>query len=307
MRKLLVLLFAVIFIAAAGAWWLLIDARAPNEAPEFFSIEEFRSLVAADEGDGPATVRWLEVAHDKAPAWAVQAGRFGAPVEMSYNAVQLAWPGRSMVIGAAVDEEAFETMRQTPDGRFDERAYRILMASVGGADAVWITHEHFDHVMAIARHPRPQRLAETLRLNPPQLAALPAFIPDGRLPAELEGLEPVAVSRPTRIAPGVVVAPAAGHTEGSQVFYVQRADGQEYLLVGDIVWNMQNIADLSTRPRLLQYVVFEPDEVRTRVLEQVRALHDLMAAEPGLAIVPTHDRAHLRTLTADGLLVEGFQ
>ncbi len=307
MRKLLVLLFSLVFVAAAGTWWLLIDARAPNRAPQLFDLAAYRSLVAADEGDGPTAVEWLEVAHDKAPAWAVQAGRFGAPVEMSYNAVRLSWPGRSLLIGGAVDESAFESMRQTPEGRFDERAYRILLATVGGADAVWITHEHVDHVMAIARHPRPQRLAETLRLNPYQLAVMPAFTTDGMLPAELQGLEPVAVSRAKRIAPGVVVAPAAGHTQGSQVFYVQRADGQEYLLIGDIVWSMQNIADLSTRPRLLQYVVFDPDEARARVLEQVRALHDLMAAEPALVIVPAHDRAHLRMLTVDGLLVEGFQ
>ena len=80
------------------------------------------------------------------------------------------------------------------------------------------------------------------------------------------------------------------------------ASGEEVLLIGDIVWNMSNIADLTTRPVLTQYVVFDPNEVRERVKAQLRALHDLMAAEPDIAIVASHDRAHLQALDAEGVL-----
>jgi len=88
---------------------------------------------------------------------------------------------------------------------------------------------------------------------------------------------------------------------------VKRDDGREYLLIGDIVWAVSNIENLKTRPRLLQYLFFEPNENRKAILRQVRALHDLAQAEPNLIIVPEHDGAYLDRLIEKGDFELGFE
>jgi hypothetical protein len=48
----------------------------------------------------------------------------------------------------------------------------------------------------------------------------------------------------------------------------------------------------------------DPD--RPAVLRQLRALHDVAAANPDLVLVPAHDDAYLRGLVSSGTLSEGF-
>ncbi len=306
MRTALIVLGSVAGLAAGAIWWFFFEGRAPAAAPGVFDIAAYRTLVANGPPDRPTEVRMETVGGDLAPSWATHAGRFEGEVEMAYTAFQLVYPDRSIVIGGAVDAPTIEVMRQTDAAFFDAEAYGRLTRAMLAADQVWITHEHIDHVMAVARHPDPGALAPRLRLNASQIAMLPRFAAGDALPAPIAEVAPVRNDAARLIAPGVVVAPAAGHTAGTQVFYIDRADGTEYLLIGDIVWAMTNLDGLTTRPRITQIVVFDPNEDRGAVLRQVRALHDLRAAEPGLNIVPSHDRAHLRGLVASGALAEPF-
>jgi glyoxylase-like metal-dependent hydrolase (beta-lactamase superfamily II) len=149
-------------------------------------------------------------------------------------------------------------------------------------------------------------LAPRLRINRAQAAALPAFAPEGGLDPAIADLIPVRTDAPRLIAPGLVALPTPGHTAGSLSFFLKLADGREILLVGDIVWAMSNLDTLKTRPRLLQYMMFDPQEDRPKVLAQVRALHDLRNAEPDIAIVPSHDLENLKGLMDGGWIEEGF-
>ena len=161
------------------------------------------------------------------------------------------------------------------------------------ANQVLITHEHLDHIMAIARHSDPAALASRLVLNAPQVRALPMFA-IGELDPALADLEPRLSGDVERIAPGVVSVPAAGHTPGSQNVFITLQNGTEILLIGDIVWNMGAIEALKTRPVLTQYLVFRPNyEDREAVKQQVGALHDMMLKEPDLIVLPAHDREWL--------------
>jgi glyoxylase-like metal-dependent hydrolase (beta-lactamase superfamily II) len=53
------------------------------------------------------------------------------------------------------------------------------------------------------------------------------------------------------IVPRVVLIKAPGHTPGSQMVYVKRADGQEILFLGDVAWQMRNIEEVRERARLV--------------------------------------------------------
>ena len=59
------------------------------------------------------------------------------------------------------------------------------------------------------------------------------------------------------IAPGVVLVKAPGHTPGSQMIYVQLANGAQYLLVGDVAWLMAQIEIPQTRPRITSRFLHE--------------------------------------------------
>lgn len=300
---LLVTIFGVLF------WWLLLSGTPPKQASNVFPIKEWRELVRIDKNRGPNSIVWHEVNSDLAPSWVVQAGRFGRELPMTMGGLELKWRysdgeevGISVVIGGAVDEITATAMQQSDQWNFSQAAYDSLTSAMLNAQQVLITHEHLDHVMGIARHPNIDELAPKLKLNESQLSALGQFTIDGMLPPSLEKKEPEDFSKPVRIAPGVVVAPAAGHTAGSQVIYIRRADDVEILVIGDIVWNAENIKALKPRPMLTQFVVFDPKEDRAKIENQIRALHDLAVAEPRLIILPAHDRDLHERLVAKGVL-----
>lgn len=282
----LVLIFGALF------WWLMLSSSdAPASAPGVFDLEDWRSKARAASEDLPTEIRIIEIGRDKAPPFAAQAGRFGAPVAMTYNAVEIQFADRSIIIGGSIDRATAESMTQSAaDWTFDDAAYETLTSRMLEAEQVLMTHEHLDHIIAIARHPAPAQLAPKLVLNAPQIAALP-FFAVGPLDPALATLEPRLSGKVESIAPGVVIVPAAGHTPGSQNVFITLQNGQEIVLIGDIVWNMGAIEALKTRPVLTQYVVFRPNyEDREKVKQQVGALHDMMAQEPDLLVLPAHDR-----------------
>ena len=60
------------------------------------------------------------------------------------------------------------------------------------------------------------------------------------------------------------------------------------------------------RPVFTQFIVFDPDEDRAAIREQIRAIHDLMQANPQLTVFPSHDRIWLGKLSEEGRIIWGF-
>lgn len=295
---------ALVLIVGILFWWLILSGSDASKAtPGAFDIDDWRSKAAAPSELLPTDIRIIEVGRDVAPPFAAQAGRFGAPVAMSYNAVEIVYPDRSIIVGGAVDRVTAEGMTQSAaDWRFSDSAYDDLTDLMVAAEQVVITHEHLDHIMAVARHPKPDALASNLVLNAPQIEALPMFA-DGTLAPALAAVSPRLSGNVETIAPGVVIIPAAGHTPGSQNVFITLQNGEEILLIGDIVWNMGAIEALTTRPVLTQYLVFRPNyEDREAVKQQVRALHDMIELNPDLHVLPAHDRDWLvQAANTDGI------
>jgi len=298
---------AVVMLALAGGWWLFVGfSHAPKAAPGVVDIDAWRAMVREAGGGKPTEIRVLEVGSDTAPMLAARAGAFGGQWLTSYNSVQLVFPDSTIVIGGAVDRITAEGMVQSESAwKFDDAAYEQLTRAMLGASQVLITHEHLDHVMAVARHPDPAGLAPRLSLNAQQIAALPRFAL-GALDPALTGLAPRLDGTVELVAPGVVIIPMAGHTPGSQLVFITLENGQEYLMIGDIAWSMTSIEELTMRPVFTQFIVFDPNEDRDAIRTQIRALHDLMQAEPALNVFPSHDRVRLDELAGEGLITWGF-
>lgn len=298
--------FLVVLAALAGlAWYAALDAGAPARAEGEFDLAAYRVLVANDAPETlPTDVRVEFVGASQAPAFAAEAGAFRGDLVMTYTAFQIVTPGGGIVIDGAVDGDTLVEMTEG-EGDFCDACYGRVLDAAARAEHVLLTHEHVDHVMALTRHPDPEAIAPRLRLTRPQLEGLPQYAPDGVLAPAIANVPLSDFAAPQRIAPGVVVHAAPGHTPGTLVIYTRTAS-REYLFVGDIVWVMSSIENLRGRPRFITWLIPEVDPDRPAVLRQIRALHDLAAAEPGLVILPSHDDAYLRRRIAEGALGEGF-
>ncbi|MEM8637048.1 MAG: MBL fold metallo-hydrolase [Pseudomonadota bacterium] len=310
MKWILRISVALLALLAGLFWWFMLSGSdATSSASELFPIEDWRAEFAGDDvALRPTELRLIEVGYDVAPGFAAQAGMFGRDWKTTYGGFQIVTPTGSIFVDGGIDAETAELMTQSvEESAFNLNQYEAVLNAFESAEHIVLTHEHLDHVMAIARHPNPGAIAGSLRLNSPQKAALGRFSKAGSLPPELDAVAPSLREGMQKLAPGVLIASSAGHTAGSQVIFVTLQDGSEYLLIGDIVWTMSNIADLKTRPRLTQVIVFDPNENRSAIREQVRALHELVAAEPLLTILPAHYRDYLMGLVNSGSIGLGLQ
>jgi len=295
----------VLAALAALFWYAVIDASAPAEAEGVVDLAAYRQLVASDAPETlPTAVNVEFVGESDAPSFATQAGAFGGQVTMSYNSFQIVAPNGDTIIDGAVDRETLNEMSQN-EGSFDEQAYDRVLAAMTRAPNVMITHEHLDHVMAIARHPRPANIARNLNLTAPQLEGLPAHAPNGQLAPEIAGVAQLDLTQPQRIAPGVVAVAMPGHSRGTILIYAKTTT-REFLFIGDIAWVMGSVVHLRGRPRFITWIMPGVDPGRTNVLRQLRALHDVSAANPDLILIPAHDDAYLRGLVSEGVLAERF-
>jgi glyoxylase-like metal-dependent hydrolase (beta-lactamase superfamily II) len=304
--KWLIGLLAVLAVLGGVFYWAAIDADAPAHSQGEINLAAYRALVANDAPQSlPGAIRVEFVAHSLAPGFAAEAGAFNAGQRtFSYNSFAIVTPEGDIIVDGAVDRATLNQMSDNKGG-FDAAAYRSVLTAMESARAIMITHEHLDHVMAVARHPSPALIAPRLRLTRAQLDGLPQHAPNGVLAPAIASVAPLDLSTPQRIAPGVVAAAAPGHAPGEIVIYV-RTTGHEYLLIGDIAWVYDSIRHARGRPRFIRWIMPAVDPDRPRVLRQLRELHDISVAEPNLVILPAHDDAYLRGLVARDVLIAGF-
>lgn len=296
----------VLLAALAGLiWYAVLDGAAPEAAADEFDLAAYRALLVTDAPETlPTDVRVEFVGASDAPSFATEAGVFRGDVRMTYTAFQIVGPSGNIVIDGAVDQDTLEQMTRGK-GPFCAACYERVLDATARASTVMITHEHLDHVMAIARHPEPDALGPHLRVTQAQLEGLPQHARGGVLPPALANVHALDLSRPQRLAPGVVAVAAPGHSPGSIVIFV-RTQAREYLFVGDIVWVMSSIEDLRGRPRFIHWLMPAVDPDRSAVLRQIRALREIGDLEPDLVILPAHDDAYLRRRISQGALTEGF-
>jgi glyoxylase-like metal-dependent hydrolase (beta-lactamase superfamily II) len=129
---------------------------------------------------------------------------------------------------------------------------------------------------------------------------LPAKFPDH----VLDGYVPLEYRQYDAAAPGMVLIKSPGHTPGSQMVYVQTADGKEFLFIGDVAWHFRNIELQRERPRFVTQFTIEED--RVAVFGQLIALHRLHLAEPRINIVPGHDGVAVERMVASSLINSRF-
>lgn len=294
----------VLTLLAGGVWYYALDGSTPEKTAFSYRLDELRAAADAPESALPTEIRVERIGAAQAPLLFAAGGLRLSPVTLAFTSFNVRGPAGDVIIGAALDRPAFETMG---GGAFSDSAYARMNVAMANADQILVTHEHIDHISGVAHYPEPVKIVSKLRMPKEQLSALHEFAPSGRLDPAFDDVQPVDFTTPARVAPGVSALLTPGHTPGHIIVYIKTANSTEHLFVGDIVWLMRNVEEASTRPRFLQDFFFRPHkEDRKAVQAQVRALHNLARAEPDLVILPAHDVAYLNAEIEKGVLQAGF-
>lgn len=291
--------FVALLIIAAPAYWFLTIRNGEPEGVYPLDLTELRRLANELPGDKPVAVHAEHIATLEFPERAILAGASWDPRDLTAYVFQLRYADNTFgIVDTAMDEATSKSEGAT---FFDGAAFARLNTAMESARFIVVTHEHYDHMGGVAVHPRLAQLP--FRVTPQQLA-VPSNLEPVKFPeAAKASLPTLTYEQGAAIAPGVAVWRSAGHTVGAQLVFVQRADGEEYLFLGDVAWYRANYQQVRERAGLATLIMGED---RGAVLAQLTAIKALAEANPKLHIVPGHDPAVYAEAFAAGWLARGF-
>lgn len=301
LRVVLGVLAILLAVAGGGYYWFVVESSMPEDVYFELDIGKVRRMVASVPGDKPERIEFENVASFSFPATAIVAGDGWRSRELPVFSYRLVYPDKSVIIDTALDEKLGGDNLAT----FDPLAYARMEKAMKQASLIVITHEHMDHIGGLTVHPDLRAILPAARLTQEQVdhpeRSGPAQFPEGAL----KGYAPLVYEHYDVIAPGVAVIKSPGHSPGSQMVYVQMADGTEVLFIGDVAWKYRNILVQRERARLVTQFFLKED--RKAVFGQLKALKELSEAEPEISIVPGHDGEIVGNLVEAGVLIEGFE
>jgi glyoxylase-like metal-dependent hydrolase (beta-lactamase superfamily II) len=292
-------LVVFLVIVAAAYYWLLVESHVPSGDPYSIDLPEVRRLANTIPGAKPGSIRVEQVATFTFPTIAMMAGDSWKSLSAPAASYQIVYPDRTVIIDTAMDEKLTNS---TGWAKFNPEPYTHMVHAMASASLILITHEHLDHIGGIATYPDPAGLVSSIRLTREQISH-----PERMAPAVLPSVpfQVIDYDRYHAAAPGIVLIKSPGHSPGSQMIFVQKADGTEYLFLGDIAWEMPNVEHVRGRPRAISMFMLHED--RAGVLRQLAELHRLMEAEPKLHMLAGHDARPIEALEQQGLMAAGFQ
>ena len=297
----IVVSLAIVGLAVA-VYWLFYDNRLPTDGQFPLDLAALRAA-AGPVGTGPKRIEIEQLSHNDAPRIAMVAGTDWQTIDLVRASYRLVWQQQSIIIDTA---NSFALTQQFDARRYDAAGWARLLHAMDDADAIVVTHEHADHIGGLMGAPDATRLLAKARLTPEQVNSGDRSAPYHWPAAAQAQYRPLIYRDIYALAPGVVLIRAPGHTPGSQMVYVRRADGHEFLFAGDAASMFDNVRLQRIRSRYVTSYRGSHADDRRAVMLQTMAMHHLIKDNPALTIIPGHDGATFEALIRRGLLVCGF-
>lgn len=265
-------------------------------------LDRARALARSVPGERPRSIHVLKIVESAGPLGNYVAVQDSTRIASCYSAFQIRWRDRWIVVDAALDREMLGASSRA---RFFQDRYDRLQQALRDAGLVVLTHEHFDHAGGVLRGPYYGTVAAKTVLTDAQLRSFldPPARGVPRLSRDSAAVFPVLrYDLLFPLAPGVVLIAAPGHTAGSQFVYVQLANGREVLILGDLVWQHEGLAENAQKPEAASRSLGEDREQVQREMDWVRGF---MQRER-VALVLSHDSRSLDALVAARVLTSDF-
>jgi glyoxylase-like metal-dependent hydrolase (beta-lactamase superfamily II) len=298
-RILLSLVVAVVLsLVVSGVW--VSSEYTPTSCDYAVNVTRLREVASSIPGDKPKEIRVEHVSNASFPKALVVAGRSWKSAELRVYAYQLVFADKTVMIDTAMNSVQAQRVGMA-DG-YDAAAWARVVKAMSNASAIYVTHEHEDHLGGAVAVKDAPYLAR-VHLNPEQRKGGTPSEPE-MSPETRAALTSLPYQDMVAVAPGVVLIRAPGHTPGSQMVYVQRADGVEVLLAGDAALLMDSI-EFEQGPNFL--VTMKGHGDRSAVACTLIALNQLRKGEGRVAIMPGHDGEVMESLVARDVFAPGFR
>jgi glyoxylase-like metal-dependent hydrolase (beta-lactamase superfamily II) len=301
-KRLSMAVLILIGIIGIAYYWLLIGHTSSSDGAYRIDLAELRRLANSDPGQKATEVRVEHIASFTVPAFGAIAGQGWAKTEMPIYSYQLMFPDQSVIIDTG--QTAAQTKANENSSYFDAKAFARMSDALTAARTIVLTHEHIDHMGGFVGQENLSAILHKTFLTKAQTASKADGV--ASIPAQLlSTAKLVSLDRPVVIAPGVVVVAAPGHTLGSQMVYVQLANGREFLFTGDPAPKLASITLQRPRTRLVSRFFLHEDV--PAVAAQLSALLSTIKNNPDLIVVPGHDGSAIADLQSKKLLLVHFR
>jgi glyoxylase-like metal-dependent hydrolase (beta-lactamase superfamily II) len=302
-----ILLYAFIWITE---YYLLKKNEIPKISNFKIDLGELRELVDTEKDRLPVRLNSLIVAEGEIPDWIVVAGGAPSSFPISFTSFQVVYDDKTVIVECPFDRGLYDKfcgykVLGIKGKHFNEKNNEIMQRAMLEAEYIVATHEHWDHVGGIAQSPYVGELVKKTLLTTEQVHG--RYIKKAEFPqGTLDEYTPLEYDQYHVLAPGIVLIKAPGHSVGSQMIFVRLRDGEEFLFIGDVGWNMINIERLTNHSRMGMLLRHENGE---QLGHQIRWLYDNIYDNPDeeIHLITSHDPSQIEGYTRTGLIGEKFE